>query len=108
MPALGAPTAALGAVLSTTTTPAPPGWRSIVETFVAASVIRARRCHAPSPGVVVFQGVEYTPAVPVLSVPIVVQPVVPSAEYWKATDAMPAPLSLGVAVSAVSYTHLTL
>jgi len=35
----------------------------------------------------------------VLSVPIVVQPVVPSAEYWNATDAIPAPLSVGVAVS---------
>jgi len=58
VPALGAPTAALGAVLSTTTTPAPPGWRSIIETFAAASVIRARRCHAPSPGVVVSQDVE--------------------------------------------------
>ena len=35
---------------------------------------------------------------PVLSVPIVVH-VVPSGEYWNATDAMPAPPSLGVAVS---------
>src|SRR4051794_18510380 len=98
VPAVGAPTAALGAVLSTTTTPAPPGCRSICETFDAESVICARRCHAPSPGVGVFQSTVYAPAVAVVSVPIVVQPVVPLAEYWKATESMPAPLSLGVAV----------
>jgi hypothetical protein len=38
------------------------------------------------------------PAVPVASVPIVVQPEVPFAEYWNATESMPAPPSLGVAV----------
>ena len=42
VPAVGAPTEAVGAVLSTTTTPVPLGWRSIVETFDATSVICAR------------------------------------------------------------------
>jgi hypothetical protein len=58
VPAVGAPMDALGAVLSTTTTPAPPGWRSTSETFAAESVICARRCHAPSPGAEVFHEVE--------------------------------------------------
>ena len=42
-PPAGEPTAAVGAVLSTTTTPAPPGCRSMVETLLALSVICARR-----------------------------------------------------------------
>ena len=54
-PPAGEPTEAVGAVLSTTTTPAPPGWRSIVETLLALSWIRARRLYAPSPGTVVSQ-----------------------------------------------------
>ena len=95
-PPAGEPTEAVGAVLSTTTTPAPPGCRSMVETLLALSVIRARRWYAPSPGTVVSQLVEYVPETPVESVPIVVH-VVPSGEYWKSTEAMPAPESVGVA-----------
>ena len=48
LPALGAPTAAVGAVLSTTTTPAPPEWRSIVDWLFTTSLITARRWYAPS------------------------------------------------------------
>ena len=57
-PPAGEPTEDVGAVLSTTTTPAPPGCRSMVETLLALSVIRARRWYAPSPGTVVSQLVE--------------------------------------------------
>jgi hypothetical protein len=69
-----------------------------VDWFDAASVISARSWYEPSGSERVSQSVEYTPATPVVSgAPIVVH-VVPSGEYWNSTDAMPAPLSLGVAV----------
>ena len=64
----------------------------------ALSVISAWRWYEPSAAAVVSQGVEYVPEEPVESVPIVVH-AVPSGEYWNSTDAMPAPESLGVAVT---------
>jgi len=42
-PVAGAPTETVGAVLSTTTTPAPPEWRSIVLVLPARSLITAWR-----------------------------------------------------------------
>ena len=87
----GAVTAAeLGGVLSIAFGPE----RSMVVTFAgeAASEISSRRSYRPSVTAVVSNEVDHGAE---LAVPIVVQVPAPCGEYWNATDATPAPESVG-------------
>ena len=90
-PGAGAVTAAeLGAVLSITFGPG----RSIVVTFagMAASEITSRRSYCPSATAVVSNETDHGEAT---AVPIVVHVPAPCGERWNATEATPAPGSLG-------------
>ena len=90
-PAAGAVTAAeLGAELSIVFGLV----RSMLVTFAgeAASEISSRRSYWPSPTAVVSNETDHGAE---NAVPIVVQVFAPRGEYWKATEATPAPESLG-------------
>ncbi len=91
VPPAGAVMAAeLGAVLSITFVPG----SAIVATFAGAaeSEISSRRSTSPSAAVVVSNGTDQGAAT---AVPIVVHVPAPCGEYWNATEATPAPGSLG-------------